>query len=114
MREALPVGAGQARDIGLADRVIECAPARFSAEVTRLAQRLAGSSPAQSRLVAKKAESERREAVTPLAAVRERELAHMHRIFFDPTAPYHALRRAFCRKEPPAVPPAVPAGVADA
>ncbi len=114
VREALPVGAGQARDIGLADRVIECAPAGFSAEVTRLAQHLAGSCPAQSRLVAKKAESERREAVTPLAAVRERELARMHRIFFDPPAPYHALRRAFCRKEPPAVPPAVPAGVADA
>ncbi|MFI8092276.1 hydrogenase maturation protein [Streptomyces sp. NPDC086080] len=113
-REALPVGAARARDIGLADRVIDCAPARFRAEVTRLAQRWADSSGARSRLVGKKAESERRESVTPLAAVRERELAHMHRIFFDPAAPYHALRRAFVRKEPPTVPPAVPAGVADA
>ncbi|MFI1422131.1 hydrogenase maturation protein [Streptomyces sp. NPDC020731] len=113
-REALPVGAEQARDIGLADRVIECPPAGFSAEVTRLAQGWAGSSGAQSRLVAKKAESERREAVTPLAAVRERELARMHRIFFDAGAPYHALRRAFVRKQPSPAPPAVPAGVADA
>ncbi|MFD6908319.1 hydrogenase maturation protein [Streptomyces sp. NPDC060077] len=112
-REALPVGAGQARDTGLADRVIECAPARFRSEVTRLAQRWADSSGARSRLVAKKAESERRESVTPLAAVRERELAHMRRIFYDPTAPYHALRRAFARKEPATVPPAPPAGVAD-
>lgn len=114
VREALPVCAGQARDIGLADRVIECPPARFSAEVTRLAQHWAGSSGAQSRLVAKKAESERREAVTPLAAVRERELAHMRRIFLDPGAPYHALRRAFVRKQPSPAPPAVPHGVADA
>ncbi|MFE2281179.1 hydrogenase maturation protein [Streptomyces sp. NPDC059454] len=114
VREALPVNAGQARDTGLVDRVIECPPARFPAEVTRLAQHWAGSSGAQSRLVAKKAESERREAVTPLAAVRERELAHMHRIFFDPGAPYHALRRAFVRKQPSPAPPAVPSGAADA
>lgn len=97
--DALPLSGERARDTGLVDRVIACAPADFTAEVTRLAHRWAGSSGAQSRLAAKKAESEHREAVTPLAAVRERELAHMHRIFFDPDAPYHALRRAFVRKE---------------
>ncbi|WP_437035077.1 hydrogenase maturation protein [Streptomyces sp. enrichment culture] len=97
--DALPLSAGRARDIGLVDRVIECAPADFTAEVTRLAHHLAGSPGAQSCLAEKKAECERREAVTPLTTVRERELAHMHRIFFDPDAPYHALRRAFVRKE---------------
>lgn len=98
-QEALPVTAARARDIGLIDRVVECAPARFTAEVTLLARRLAASPLVQSRLAAKKAECERREAVTPLAAVRERELIRMRRIFSDPGAPYHALRRAFVRKE---------------
>ncbi|MBV7700138.1 hydrogenase maturation protein [Streptomyces sp. TRM70350] len=102
-QDALPVTAARARDIGLIDRVVECAPERFTAEVTFLAHRLAASPLAQSRVAAKKAECERREAVTPLAAVRERELVRMRRIFSDPGAPYHALRRAFVRKEP--VPP---------
>ncbi|MEG3627660.1 hydrogenase maturation protein [Streptomyces poriticola] len=98
-REALPVGAARARDLGLVDRVVDCAPTRFPAEVTRLAERWAASPGLQARLAAKKAESERREAITPLAAVRERELGRMRSIFYDPGAPYHALRRAFVRKE---------------
>ncbi|MFI1396199.1 hydrogenase maturation protein [Streptomyces sp. NPDC020681] len=97
--EALPVTAARARDIGLIDRVVECAPSRFTAEVTRLAARLAASPGAQPRLAAKKAESERRDSLTPLAAFRERELARIQTIFWDPAAPYHALRRAFVRKE---------------
>ncbi|GAA3506420.1 hypothetical protein GCM10019016_135350 [Streptomyces prasinosporus] len=92
--EALPVGAGRARDIGLAGLVVECAPADFAAEVTR-----PGSPGAQARLAAKKAECARREAVTPPAAVREREFARMRRISLDPGAPHHAPRRAFLRKE---------------
>ena len=48
---------------------------------------------------------ERDEAERPLAAHREHELDRMHRIFFDPDAPYHALRRAFVRKEPAAATP---------
>ncbi|MER6346249.1 hydrogenase maturation protein [Streptomyces sp. NPDC001595] len=98
-REALPVSATRARDLGLVDRVVECAPARFTAEVTRLAERWVASPGARARLAAKKAESERRQAVTPLAAVRERELERMRKIFHDPEAAYHALRRAFVRKE---------------
>ncbi|MBQ0826445.1 hydrogenase maturation protein [Streptomyces tagetis] len=100
VREALPVGAVRAREIGLVDRVVSCPPGRFPADVTRLAEGLAGSGAAQERLAAKKAEIERRESVTPLAAVRGRELDRMRRIFYDPHAPYHALRRAFARKEP--------------
>ncbi|MYR44564.1 enoyl-CoA hydratase-related protein [Streptomyces sp. SID5910] len=98
-REALPLSASRAQEIGLVDRVVDCAPACFTDEVTRLAERWAGSPGAPARLAAKKAESERREAVTPLAAVRGRELDRMRRIFFDPDAPYHALRRAFVRKQ---------------
>ncbi|MEU6455554.1 hydrogenase maturation protein [Streptomyces sp. NPDC047065] len=104
-REALPVSARRARETGLVDRVVECAPGRFTDEVTRLAERWSAAPGAQTRLAAKKAEHERREAVAPLAAVRERELGRMHEIFFDPEAPYHALRRAFVRKEPAPVRP---------
>ncbi|MFG3152006.1 hydrogenase maturation protein [Streptomyces sp. NPDC048219] len=100
-REALPVSARRAERIGLADRVIECPPARFSDEVTRLAERWSASPGARARLAGKKAERDRREGGTPLAAVRQRELDRMRAIFFDPEAPYHALRRAFVRKETP-------------
>ncbi|MGA4957687.1 hydrogenase maturation protein [Streptomyces lavendulocolor] len=100
--EALPVTAAQAQDVGLVDRVVECAPSRFTAEVTGMAAHLATSPRAQALLAGKKAESEHREAVTPLADVRARELAHMQDIFQNPAAPYHALRRAFVRKEPAA------------
>ncbi|GAA3309654.1 hypothetical protein GCM10020295_74850 [Streptomyces cinereospinus] len=117
-QEALPVTAARAREIGLADRVVHCAPSHFTAEVTLLAHRLAASGRVPARLAAKRAEAGRREAVTPLAAVRERELARMRRIFSDPDAPYHTLRRAFVRKErtaaEPVVTDAVAAALADA
>ncbi|MEU3660496.1 hydrogenase maturation protein [Streptomyces sp. NPDC032940] len=103
-REALPFSAARARETGLVDRVVDCAPDRFTDEVVRLAGRWASSPAAPARLAAKKAEIERREAVTPLAAVRARELDRMRRIFFDPEAPYHALRRAFARKQPAPAP----------
>ncbi|MFD7946029.1 hypothetical protein ACFV5K_24280, partial [Streptomyces sp. NPDC059744] len=51
-------------------------------------------------------------AHTPLAAYRQEELAAMRSIFFDPDAPYHRLRRAFVRKEPPTrTPPHLGVGV---
>ncbi|MFD0431480.1 enoyl-CoA hydratase/isomerase family protein [Streptomyces zhihengii] len=99
--EARPVSAAAALGMGLADRVVDCAPGAFTAEVTRLAARLASHPAARTRIAAKKAEYERREARTPLASYREQELSRMRRTFCDPEAPYHALRRAFARKEAP-------------
>ncbi|MEU8544236.1 enoyl-CoA hydratase-related protein [Streptomyces sp. NPDC048717] len=101
-RSARPVSASAARIAGLVDRVVDCAPGEFSAEITRLAARLATHPSVARRVAAKKAEHEAREASTPLAACRERELDRMRAIFDDPAAPYHALRRAFVRKEGPA------------
>ncbi|MFJ3927341.1 enoyl-CoA hydratase-related protein [Streptomyces sp. NPDC090022] len=106
MAEALPVSAASARGLGLADRVIECGPGDFAARTARLAAHLAGLPGTPSRIAAKKAERDQRESLTPLAAFRERELARMHRTFHDPDAPYHALRRAFVRKERPERTPA--------
>ncbi|MER6997240.1 enoyl-CoA hydratase-related protein [Streptomyces sp. NPDC000410] len=113
MRDALPVSAAAAQRLGLVDRIVECAPRDFTGEVVRLAGRLASLPAAQSRIARKKAERDRQEARRPLAAYREEELVRMRRTFFDPAAPYHALRRAFVRKEkPPRTPPHLVTGSA--
>lgn len=109
MREALPMSAESALGLGLVDRVVECVPEDFAGEAGRLAARLASLPGTRSRIAAKKAERERRESSEPLSAFRERELARMHRTFHDPDAPYHALRRAFARKEKPSRTPPRPA-----
>ncbi|SDN19901.1 putative two-component system protein, hydrogenase maturation factor HypX/HoxX [Streptomyces sp. cf386] len=105
MREALPVSSASAQRLGLADRVIDCGPGEFAHEVGTLAARLAALPGTASRIAAKKAELDRQEATTPLAAFRERELARMRRTFDDPDAPYHALRRAFVHKRRPGCTP---------
>jgi putative two-component system hydrogenase maturation factor HypX/HoxX len=99
-QRALPVSAASAVRLGLADRLVECGPEEFGDEVAALAARLADAPGLQSRIAAKKTDLERREGIKPLAAYRAEELARMRRIFFDPEAPYHGLRRAFVRKEP--------------
>ncbi|MFD7133609.1 enoyl-CoA hydratase-related protein [Streptomyces sp. NPDC059894] len=99
--EALPIGAHAARTLGLVDRVLGCGPGDFTAEVTRMADRLARSAGLPTRLGAKKAARERDEAVRPLRAHRAAELERMRAVFDDPTAPYHALRSAFVRKRRP-------------
>ncbi|MFE7775056.1 hydrogenase maturation protein [Streptomyces sp. NPDC057445] len=113
VREAQPVTATAALRSGLVDRVVDCRPQEFTAEVATSAQRLATFPATRSRIAAKKAEGERREAVGPLAAYREEELTRMRGIFFDPTAPYHALRRAFVRKEQPPADSPDPRAVAE-
>ncbi|MFB6932414.1 enoyl-CoA hydratase-related protein [Streptomyces chartreusis] len=105
MAEALPVGAASALRLGLADRVIDCGPGDFVRETGTLAARLVALPATASRIAAKKAELDRREATTPLAGFRERELARMRRTFDDPDAPYHALRRAFVHKRRPSCTP---------
>ncbi|MEV6784691.1 enoyl-CoA hydratase-related protein [Streptomyces sp. NPDC051098] len=101
MQEALPVSAAGGLRLGLVDRLVACAPQEFSGEVRHLATRLASSPGARARIAAKEPERERQEAVKPLAAYRDEELGRMFRTFSDPDAPYHALRRAFVRKEAP-------------
>ncbi|MCX5582302.1 enoyl-CoA hydratase-related protein [Streptomyces erythrochromogenes] len=112
--EALPLGAAAAQRLGLVDRTVPCAAGDFPRETQRLAVRLAALPATASRTAAKKAARERDEARRPLAAHREAELARMRRTFFDPHAPYHALRRAFVRKErPSATPPHLTRAAAD-
>ncbi|MFH8570143.1 hydrogenase maturation protein [Streptomyces sp. NPDC017993] len=99
---ALPLTAAAGQRIGLVDRTIDCAPQEFTDRTAALANRLASAPALQSHIAAKKDRRERDEADKPLAAYRDHELARMHTIFFDPAQPYHALRRAFVRKESPA------------
>ncbi|MFE7135084.1 enoyl-CoA hydratase-related protein [Streptomyces sp. NPDC057638] len=103
-RRALPMTATAARDIGLADQVIDASPGAFAARVGHLAHTLARGPGLDERIARKKAAHEHSESVKPLHAYRAEELAVMRRIFFDPQAPYHRLRSAFVHKEP-AVPP---------
>ncbi|MGW6821001.1 hydrogenase maturation protein [Streptomyces sp. NPDC055005] len=98
--DALPLSAAAAEGLGLIDRTVPCAPDAFAAETARLAGLLADSPATPSRIAGKKATRDRDEAVRPLAAHREAELTRMRATFHDPDAPYHALRRAFVRKEP--------------
>lgn len=98
--EALPVSAATAARLGLVDRLVPAAPGRFPAQVERLAAGLAAAGDLDRRIAAKEAARAADERDRPLAAHREDELARMHAVFFDPGAPYHALRSAFVRKTP--------------
>ncbi|MEU2060778.1 hydrogenase maturation protein [Streptomyces sp. NPDC013455] len=110
--EARPVSAASAERLGLVDRLVRAAPGDFPAEVERLAAGLAADPDLDRRLAAKAAARAADERDRPLAHHREAELARMHAVFFDPGAPYHALRSAFVRKTPSGSPRplAVPAG----
>ncbi|MEW2288707.1 enoyl-CoA hydratase-related protein [Streptomyces sp. NPDC047841] len=98
--QALPVSAATAARLGLVDRLVPAAPGDFAAEVGRLATGLAAAGDLDRRIAAKAAARAADERDRPLARYREAELARMHALFFDPEAPYHALRSAFVRKTP--------------
>jgi putative two-component system hydrogenase maturation factor HypX/HoxX len=98
--EALPVSAAAAARIGLVDRLVPVAARDFAAEVERLAADLAGDPDLPGRITAKATARHADELQRPLAEYRRDELARMRAVFFDPEAPYHALRSAFVRKLP--------------
>ncbi|GHB39301.1 hydrogenase maturation protein [Streptomyces viridiviolaceus] len=98
--EALPVSAAAAARIGLVDRVVPVPPQRFTAEVERMAAARADAPDHARRVAAKAAARQADEERRPLAEYRRAELDRMRAVFFDPQAPYHALRAAFVRKLP--------------
>ncbi len=100
VRQALPVSAGTAHRMGLVDQVVRCGPGDFAGHVTRLANRTASAAHTAARIAGKKAALEQQQERRPLSVFREDELARMHRTFFDPDHPYHALRAAFVHKSP--------------
>jgi putative two-component system hydrogenase maturation factor HypX/HoxX len=100
--DALPVSAARAADLGLVDRLVPAGAQEFAGEVERMAAALAATPDLGHRIAAKAAARRADEARRPLADHRYHELARMHALFFDPHAPYHALRSAFVRKIPTA------------
>lgn len=112
--EALPLSAEAARRLGLVDRTVDCPPGQFADRATALAARLAGHPATTSRIAVKKARRELDEERRPLASYRAAELERMRQTFFDPQAPYHALRRAFVGKVRPDTTPAHLAGAVPA
>lgn len=98
--EALPVSAATAARIGLVDRLVPVAAQEFAAETERRAADLAAAPGLARRIAAKASARQADEEQRPLADHRRAELARMRAIFFDPQAPYHALRSAFVRKQP--------------
>ncbi|MCL7380512.1 enoyl-CoA hydratase-related protein [Streptomyces sp. 35G-GA-8] len=120
-QEALPVSATAARRLGLVDRIVHCGPEDFAGQVRALAARVSADADADAEAAVARAGAttgatevpdapqrtrpENDRSVKPLSAYREEELARMRDIFFDPRAPYHALRRAFVRKWRPTANP---------
>jgi len=98
MARRLPVSAPQAVRLGLLDDAFGEDPAAFMAQVLSRARALAGGPDLDAMLEAKHQQRERDEALKPLAAYREEELARMRRNFygFDPS--YHVARSNFVRR----------------
>ena len=99
MREAAPLSADAAAAMGLVDQLVHAAPRDFARETSRMAAVAARAAGLRGRLAKKAASRARDEADKPLAEYRREELSRMRSQFFDPDEPYHALRRAFVRKE---------------
>ncbi|RIX76418.1 hydrogenase maturation protein [Acidovorax cavernicola] len=97
-QSALPVSAKRAVALGLAQRVLQAAPEELGDEVERLAAQLAALPDLAARIAQKQEARARDEAIKPLQAYRDEELAHMRRNFFEAGEPYPALRSAFVRK----------------
>ena len=96
----LPMGAGEAVRLGLADRMIGGGRESFMAQVKAEAAGLANDPGFAQMLAGKSARRAVDEAQKPLSAYREEELARMHRNFygFDPS--YHIARHNFVHKVP--------------
>ncbi|MFI8230877.1 hydrogenase maturation protein [Streptomyces sp. NPDC085900] len=98
--EALPVSATTAAQLGMVNRVVPTSAQEFAAEVENLATALADDPDLERQITAKATTRRTDEEQRPLTDYRRAELARMRAIFFDPHAPYHALRSAFVRKLP--------------
>jgi putative two-component system hydrogenase maturation factor HypX/HoxX len=98
---ALPVGAAGAVRQGLADRLLDAAPEDFAEAVWARAFALAAAPGFAARVAAKAKRLADDERQRPLDQYRRAELDRMRAIFYDPHAPYHALRSSFVRKSVP-------------
>ncbi|MGP3959559.1 enoyl-CoA hydratase-related protein [Nonomuraea sp. 3N208] len=105
-QEALPIGAAEAVELGLADRALGGARLEFERRVLEYAERLAADPSYDRLLVGRRQAREAEERRKPLDAYRAEELAEMSRDMFDDRGGFRAARRAFVQKERPVATPA--------
>ena len=100
MAGRLPLGAPQARSIGLIDRCMDVAAAEFEALAITHATALAAAHNIEQQIASKVRRREADETARPLADYRLHELSRMHRNFygFDPS--FHVARYHFVHKLP--------------
>ncbi|MFG1946354.1 enoyl-CoA hydratase-related protein [Nonomuraea sp. NPDC048826] len=102
LRRALPVGAQEAVELGLADRVVPGSRLEFERTVLEYAEKLAAS-PGYDRLLAVKKEArDADERHKPLDVYRAEELAELSRDVFADRRGFRAARRAFVHGRRPA------------
>lgn len=98
-QEALPIGAAEAVELGLADRALGGSRLEFERRVLEYAERLAMDASYDRLLAARERAREVDERRRPLEAYRVQELAEMSRDMFDDRSGFRAARRAFVRKQ---------------
>jgi putative two-component system hydrogenase maturation factor HypX/HoxX len=96
-----PVATREAVRLGLVDAAYGENAAAFERETRRLAARIAADPGLAGQLERKRMRRAQDEAIKPLAAYRDKELAHCHECFFGPDRSYHEARRRFVYKQPP-------------
>ncbi|MEU7838413.1 enoyl-CoA hydratase-related protein [Nonomuraea sp. NPDC049129] len=96
--EALPVGAAQAVELGLADRMMAGSRLEFERSVLEYAERLAAGDDYERLLGIKREVREADERRKPLEAYRVEELAEMSRDMFDDRNGFRQARQAFVHK----------------
>lgn len=96
----LPMGADEAKALGLADEVIEGSPDAFQTAALDTAKRLSLAPDFKARLEDKRLKRQADEAAKPLAAYRQEELERMRLNFFGFDPSYHVARYHFIFKTP--------------
>lgn len=96
----LPLGAAQAREIGLLDACFGDSQAGFLKEVESRAEALAAAPGYPGQLAAKRAQRLHDEASKPLAIYRSEELERMRLNFYGFDSSYHVARHHFVNKLP--------------
>ncbi|PZG05173.1 enoyl-CoA hydratase-related protein [Nonomuraea aridisoli] len=97
-QEALPIGAAQAVELGLADKAVAGSRMEFERRVLEFAERLAADPGYDRLLAARRQAREADERRKPLDAYRAEELAEMSRDMFDDRNGFRQARRAFVHK----------------
>jgi putative two-component system hydrogenase maturation factor HypX/HoxX len=104
-QEALPIGALDAVELGLADKVVAGTRPEFERAVLEYAEKLAVDPNYERLLAAKRAAREADERRKPLDAYRVEELAEMSRDMFDDRCGFRAARENFVLKRKAEVTP---------